>query len=72
MLVTCHRQENTDYPERVAEIISALSGVLNNCLLFFSLYPRARKRFADLGIEKRLNRLCVIEPVSYLEMIALE
>jgi UDP-GlcNAc3NAcA epimerase len=72
ILATCHRQENADDPARMIEIISALADISRDFPVVFPIHPRTRKRLSDLGLESSLNYLCVIEPVSYLEMIALE
>lgn len=72
VLATCHRQENTDVPDRMAGIIAGLARIADELPVVLPMHPRTRKRSADLGLEKSLGRLHVIEPVSYLEMIALE
>lgn len=72
VLATCHRQENTDDPVRMAGIIAALARISGDLPVVFPMHPRTRKRLSDLGLDASLNRLRVIEPVSYLEMIALE
>lgn len=72
VLTTCHRQENTDDPERMAGIIAALARIANDIPVVFPLHPRTRKRLSEFGLDASLRRLQVIEPVPYLEMIALE
>jgi UDP-GlcNAc3NAcA epimerase len=72
ILATCHRQENTDDPMRITEIITALEQISDDLPVVFPMHPRTRKRFLELGLEAPMNRLRVIEPVSYLEMIALQ
>lgn len=72
VLATCHRQENTDDPERMTAIIDALARITDELPVVLPLHPRTRKRLLELGLEQCLNRLQVIEPISYLEMIALE
>jgi len=72
ILATCHRQENTNDPMRIIGIIAALDQISNDLPVVFPMHPGTRKRLSGLGIEASLNRLRVIEPVSYLQMIALE
>jgi UDP-GlcNAc3NAcA epimerase len=68
LLATMHRSENTDDPARLSQIVSALNGLREPVV--FPIHPRARKVLADahcrLGSHVRL-----IDPVGYLEMIAL-
>jgi UDP-N-acetylglucosamine 2-epimerase len=68
-LATVHRAENTDDETRLRGIISALSKL--SLPVVFPIHPRTRKRMADLGIEPG-GALRVVEPVGYLEMVALE
>lgn len=72
VLATCHRQENTDDPARMAGIITALARIALVLPVLFPMHPRTRKRLSELDLDVCLGRLHVIEPVSYLEMIALE
>lgn len=72
VLATCHRQENTDDPVRMAGIISALGRISDDLPVVFPMHPRTHKCLLQLGLDALIKRLRVIEPVSYLEMIALE
>lgn len=72
VLATCHRQENTDDPLRMSGIIAALANIALESPVVFPVHPRTRKRLSEMGLGASLDRLHVIEPVSYLEMIALE
>jgi UDP-GlcNAc3NAcA epimerase len=72
VLVTCHRQENTDDPIRMAKIITELSRISNDLPVIFPMHPRTRKRLMDYGLNAALDCLQIADPVSYLDMIALE
>lgn len=72
VLATCHRQENTDDPVRIAGIVTGLARISGDLPVVFPMHPRTRKRLSDLGLDALLNCLRVIAPVSYLDMIALE
>ncbi len=71
ILATLHRAENTDEPARLAAILAALGQAGQPVLL--PLHPRTR---ATLAAHPELATLAealqVIEPVGYLEMLALE
>ncbi|MCB8817216.1 non-hydrolyzing UDP-N-acetylglucosamine 2-epimerase [Desulfosporosinus shakirovi] len=70
ILCTIHRAENTDDPARLTQILKALSKISLPVVL--PLHPRTRKIVHELGLTSLLNRLKVIEPVGYLDMITLE
>jgi UDP-N-acetylglucosamine 2-epimerase len=69
LLATVHRASNTDDPANLAAIIAALSA--SGETVVFPVHPRTRKAIATAGIVMGGN-VMPIEPVSYLEMIALE
>lgn len=70
VLVTIHRPQNTDYPIILRELISALADL--DKPVIFPIHPRTRKLMQTFGIEVKASNLRLIEPVSYLEMLALE
>ncbi len=71
ILCTIHRAENTDDPSRLAQILTALSRVEKPVVL--PLHPRTRKIIEEQGLSDRLvGNVRVIDPVGYLDMIALE
>lgn len=69
-LVTLHRPSNVDDPEMLAEIINTLEDLAADVPLVFPVHPRTRQRMASLGIEP--NRLKLVEPVGYLDFLALQ
>ncbi len=69
LLATIHRAENTDDPQRLAAIVRALNRSGKTIVL--PLHPRTRKFLAQYGIETADN-IHVIEPIGYLDMLALE
>ncbi len=71
ILATLHRAENTDEPARLAAILAALGQSGQPVLL--PLHPRTRATLAAHPELAALSEsLQVIEPVGYLEMLALE
>lgn len=72
VLATCHRAENTDDPLRLSEILKGLSAVAQQVKLVLPLHPRTRKLISDYGLGQYLSGLLVTEPLSYLDMVALE
>lgn len=75
VLATVHRPYNTDDPARLAGILAALSGLEGPVVL--PVHPRTRARLgsaaaAGCGGGAVGGRLRLIEPVGYLDMLALE
>lgn len=71
-LVTCHRAENTDDPKRLEEIVTALAKIAVTMPVIFPLHPRTRKLIDDYGLRPHLAAVKVVEPLPFLDMVALE
>jgi UDP-N-acetylglucosamine 2-epimerase len=72
-LATVHRPRNTDDPERLGRIMAALAEI--RLPVIFPVHPRTRRRLADAGLDPGpafSDRLRLVEPVGYLDMLALE
>ena len=68
LLATVHRAENTDDGGRLSRIVRALNAIEEPVV--FPVHPRTRKMLAEDGV--RLNpHVMMIDPVGYLDMIAL-
>jgi UDP-GlcNAc3NAcA epimerase len=69
-LLTLHRAENTDDPERLRSIVTALNR-LSDHFGIFPAHPRTRKalREADLRLGQHI---LMTEPIGFLEMLHLE
>lgn len=76
VLATIHRDHNTDHAERLRSIMEALGEVANmtGMNVILPLHPRTRLRLSAEEIKgwKIPEKIELLEPVSYLEMIALE
>jgi UDP-GlcNAc3NAcA epimerase len=71
-LATVHRAENTDDSTRLRNIFEALNEIATkDCPVVLPLHPRTVKYAKKHGLEP-VNCVKIIQPVSYLEMIALE
>ena len=68
LVATLHRSENTDDPARFHGILQAFNSLEEPVI--FPVHPRARKIIADIGFVPRPD-LRLIDPVGYLEMVAL-
>jgi len=69
LMATVHRASNTDDSANLSAIVSALNA--SGEKVVFPVHPRTRKALDAAGIALGDN-VIAIEPVSYLEMLALE
>ena len=71
ILATIHRPANTDNPENLRNIFRALKDIAERHQIdvVLPLHPRTRKMMGDDRIDERIK---VIEPVSFFEIIRLE
>ena len=71
-LATCHRAENTDNPQRLGSILSALAEIATQLTVVMPLHPRTRKLIGDYGLASLLDQMTVTDPLPFLDMVALE
>ena len=69
LLITLHRAENTDDPQRLRAIVSALNESGRTGIL--PLHPRTRKTLEQQGLVFA-EHIQVLPPVSFFEMLYLE
>jgi UDP-GlcNAc3NAcA epimerase len=69
ILCTIHRAENTDSIERLQEIFQALSQISNELQIILPLHPRTKKILSNHNI--LTDKIKIIEPIGYFEMIQL-
>jgi UDP-GlcNAc3NAcA epimerase len=68
VLATIHRQENTDSPENLKNIISGLNEINRQTPVIVPIHPRTRSILTQLGIVPEFK---LIDPVGYFDMIML-
>jgi UDP-N-acetylglucosamine 2-epimerase (non-hydrolysing) len=71
---TLHRASNVDDPKVLSGLLSALAHVAARLPILFPVHPRTRKMLADQGLSGMLERapnLRLVEPMGYLEFLAL-
>jgi UDP-N-acetylglucosamine 2-epimerase len=69
LLVTVHRAENTDYPQRMAGILAAFDRVSEP--LVWPVHPRTHHALEAMGWQPG-HHVRLIEPVGYIDMVCLE
>ncbi len=69
VLLTIHRQENTDDIAKISEIFSSLNKLSSRYNIVFPVHPRTRKVLQDNNIDT--SKIILLEPVGYFEMLYL-
>lgn len=70
-VLTLHRPANVDDPDRLATILDRLSAVGREMPVVFPAHPRTAKRLLEHGLIDRARYLRMVEPLGYLEFLAL-
>jgi UDP-N-acetylglucosamine 2-epimerase (non-hydrolysing) len=70
VLVTLHRPSNVDDGESLKLILESLLEVSQHSHVVFPVHPRTRQRIADFGL--KVDRLHLLEPIPYIEFLALQ
>ncbi|MGC9324065.1 MAG: non-hydrolyzing UDP-N-acetylglucosamine 2-epimerase [Desulfomonilia bacterium] len=70
VLTTIHRAENTNNTEKFSAIWEALKRISADVPIIFPIHPRTRTMYPWVEKEKHPS-ITIIEPVSYLTMIAM-
>ena len=71
-LCTLHRQENTDDPKRLHNILSALREIAKELPLVLPLHPRTKHKIQQQQSADALSGIAILEPIPYLEMQRLQ
>jgi UDP-N-acetylglucosamine 2-epimerase (non-hydrolysing) len=73
-LVSAHRQENVDSPERLRELLDTLVAVQTkwNMPVLVSMHPRTRKQLINLGVNQDLPGIIFHEPFGFFDYINLQ
>jgi UDP-N-acetylglucosamine 2-epimerase (non-hydrolysing) len=76
-LVTLHRPSNVDDLSWLGEMLTTLTDLSSRLNIIFPVHPRTRQRLSDLGsgfgsASGNGDRLHLIDPLPYLEFLALQ
>jgi len=71
-LVTLHRAENTDHVKRLKSILKALNEIGKETPVILPLHPRTKKMMEVYRLFPLTQRIKLIDPVSYFDMLKLE
>lgn len=73
-LLTTHRPSNVDNEKNLSELITTINSISKkyNYPVYFPIHPRTKKQLEIFKIKIDEKQIKLMEPVSYLEMLALE
>jgi len=76
-LLTMHRAENVDNPERLEKMLNGLKLLLDKYKIpiIFPIHPRTMNRIKEFGFENKINSidsLNIVEPIGYMDFLVLE
>jgi len=73
-LVTLHRAENVDIPERLASIFDAFQMIFEKFEkpVFVSVHPRTREKLQQFGIKPDERMIRLLEPLGFFDFVHLE
>jgi len=71
-LVTLHRPSNVDEPAQLAAIMSALDQISRSLTVVFPVHPRTLARLNELNLMPSAPQIRLVEPLGYLDFLALE
>ncbi|MDG6924370.1 MAG: UDP-N-acetylglucosamine 2-epimerase (non-hydrolyzing) [Nitrososphaerota archaeon] len=70
-LCTLHRQENVDVAKSLVSVLQVIAQVSRHTKVVLPMHPRTRKRVREFGLEGLVEKVDVIDPVGYVEMLSL-
>jgi UDP-N-acetylglucosamine 2-epimerase (non-hydrolysing) len=72
VLVTLHRPSNVDDIEWLGAMLSELSDISTALPVWFPVHPRTRERLRQAGVNGHVRTLRLMDPLPYLEFLALQ
>ena len=75
VLVTFHRENNTENRERTVRIVQALKSLLDEFTLVFPMHPRTKRALENFGLFDELadsDDMLITSPLNYLDFVKLE
>ena len=72
-LLTLHRPSNVDDSDTLKRLIGVISEIAEKLPVVFPVHPRTQQKIAEAGLLNALpeNRVIMLSPVGYLEMLGL-
>lgn len=70
-VLTLHRPANVDEAAALARLLDGIRPLADRLPIVFPIHPRTRRRIEEYGLEGRLRGFRLVEPLGYLEFLAL-
>jgi UDP-N-acetylglucosamine 2-epimerase (non-hydrolysing) len=73
-LVTLHRSENVDLPERLKQILNSFAQIVEKFdkNMFISLHPRTAEKLQKFGLEPKSDKIKLLSPLGFFDFVKLE
>lgn len=71
-LVTLHRPSNVDDRETLAGLLQLMERIATRLPVLFPIHPRTRKMIEEFGLQPQSERIRLVDPVGYLDFVALQ
>jgi UDP-N-acetylglucosamine 2-epimerase (non-hydrolysing) len=72
ILVTLHRPSNVDDPKIFKEFLIALQEIASDIPVLFPVHPRTTQRIGDFGLDTSKSPVLFLDPLGYLDFLALQ
>lgn len=70
VLATIHRPSNVDHAHTLAEVLRGLEMIAKTAPVVFPVHPRTRHKIEQSGLAANHSRLRLIDPLGYLDFLA--
>jgi len=71
-LITLHRPSNVDDIQWLSSMLQELSEISKELPMLFPVHPRTRERLKQAGVNGQKSTLRLLDPLSYLDFLALQ
>jgi UDP-N-acetylglucosamine 2-epimerase (non-hydrolysing) len=72
VLVTLHRPSNVDDRRKLADLLEMFGALAERLPVVFPIHPRTRKMISEFGLKHDYPGLQLVQPIGYLEFIAMQ
>jgi UDP-N-acetylglucosamine 2-epimerase (non-hydrolysing) len=73
-LVTLHRSENVDLPDRLNKIFESFTKIVEkfNKNILISVHPRTAEKLSKFGLKPKSDKIRLLEPLGFFDFVKLE
>jgi UDP-N-acetylglucosamine 2-epimerase (non-hydrolysing) len=73
-LVTLHRSENVDLPDRLKQILNSFERIVEkfNKNMLISVHPRTAEKLTKFGLQPKSDKIKMLEPLGFFDFVKLE